>query len=173
VKKNLRRPLLYFFWIVGPLFIVFFAIPYLWNYESRQIESEFSHIEKTSRPSDAWAGYDLICFNGKPGWEQFDFTRAAEQAGVDLKASLQRCGDERSCCSLDSNGPGAVGLVRGRSIRCAAVSTGYLLEGRGEAACIKPTRLKVIRQTFSEKTLPIGRAWVPRVGDPYWKIEEN
>jgi hypothetical protein len=167
--KDLRKTLLFGSSLACVLIVTYFVVQ---TSESRQVEAEFSHIEKTGRPSDAWAGYDLICLNGKPGWEQFDFTRAAEQAGVDLKESLQRCGDERSCCSLDSNGPGAVGLVRGRSIRCMAVSTGYLLEGR-EETCIKPGRLKVIRQKFSEKTLPIGRAWLPKIGDPYWKIEED
>jgi hypothetical protein len=53
-----------------------------------------------------------------------------------------------------------------------AVLSMYMLEDRHEA-CIKPARLKVIRQTFSEKTLPTGRSWFPRIGDAYWKIEEN
>jgi hypothetical protein len=167
--KDFRKPLLFGSSLACGLIVAYFVVQ---TSESQQVDAEFSHIAETGHPSSAWVGYDLICLNGKPGWEQFDFTRAAEQAGVDLKESLQRCGDERSCCSIHSDDPGAVGLVRGRSIRCMAVSSGYLLEGR-EEACIKPSRLKVIRQTFSEKTLPIGRAWRPKIGDRYWKIEEN
>jgi len=167
--KDLRKSLLYGWSLACVLLVAYFVVQ---NSEPRQVEAEFSHIDKTGHASDVWAGYDLICFNGKPGWEQFDFTRAAERAGVDLKVSLQRCGDERSCCSIDSSSPGAVGLVRGRSIRCMAVLSMYMLEDRHEA-CIKPARLKVIRQTFSEKTLPTGRSWFPRIGDAYWKIEEN
>lgn len=167
-----KRPVTVLLSTTCGLLVVFFGLRFFWNYESRAIETEFAHIQTTGRVSDEWAAYDLICFNSNTGFERPDFARAAANAGYDLKESLSACGGEQSCCTLNSDGPGSLGFVRGKNIRCVAARFAYLLEGRPEA-CIKPSRLKVTQEKFTTTIHPPGRPWVGEIGTSYWKIEEK
>ena len=133
-------------------------------------QRELNKVAETGTPGRL-SRFDWICFNDNTGSERADFSRAAKTAGFNLDASLDACGIDRSCCSLDSDTM-IVGYVTGSEICCVDGRTPYLLD-TGNEACIRPSKLLVRREKVAERLIPKGRAWVAQPGSVVYKIGEK
>lgn len=158
--------------ILVVLAIAFFGFRFYWNYEQSSLQSEFDRIAQTDMPS-RFSEYSLICFNSNNGTERADFSKAAKVAGGDVDQSLKTCGVRNTCCEVESDVAGVIGLVRDRELECVPIKRFiYLIEGAREL-CVKPSRLKVTRDTFKSAFHSRGRPWIASSGDTYYKIEER
>ena len=142
------------------------------THEQRWLQSELDHVADRDRPSPSLAPFSLICFNSNNGSERTDFAKAARAAGSDVDDSLRQCGADKSCCGLNSDVAGIVGLVRDNEIRCVTARFVYVLQSRREA-CIPPNRLRVQRMTFKEHFRLPGRPWIGNPGNSFYQVDEQ
>jgi hypothetical protein len=143
--------------------------------DEERVAAELERLSHGGGPGEYFAGFDHICFDFVSGSARKEFAEAAARKSIPLATSLAQCGVNRSCCNLDSDVTGVIGLINNGAIRCVSLrkaSSAFLAEPQ-RALCAKPSDLIVKRESFSTRLQPPGRPWMSNPGQFYYKIMEN
>ncbi|HWL93085.1 MAG TPA: hypothetical protein VNT79_06095 [Phycisphaerae bacterium] len=141
----------------------------------QHIVAELDRLSRGEGPGEFFARFDYICFDSADGVPKEEFTEAAAKKKIPITVSWSACGVDRSCCSLNSEQVGVVGLVKGYAIRCVElrkVSSAFFTEPQ-RAMCAKPSELVVKRETFTKAERILHRSWLSRHGQTYYSITEK
>jgi len=161
--------------VIGMAAVAISAALLAFAFSDRDEHKILAELERLSR-SEPVSGYmsnlSHVCFNFNNADVKGDFSREAARIGQPFSLSPGACGTENSCCRLDSNANGVIGLVSNDTIRCVAINTYIFVPAAGRAMCVKPSRLVVRQKNFSEVTPLPGRARPGTPGQRYYEIAE-
>ena len=141
----------------------------------QHIVAELDRLSRGEGPGEFFARFDYVCFDYTGGVPKEEFTGAAAKKNIPITVSWAACGVDRSCCDLNSEQIGVVGLVKGNAIRCVELrklNSSFLAEPP-RAICAKPSELVVNRQTFTVRKQIPYRSWFSIPGQTYYNIAEK
>ena len=138
----------------------------------QHIVGELERLSRGEGPGEFFARFDYVCFDYSSAVPKAEFTEAAAKRNIPVKVSWAACGVDRSCCSLNSDVAGVVGLVKDNTIRCVEMNRAFLADPP-RAICAKPSELVVKKQTFTTAAQIPYRSVRSVPGKTYYAIGEK
>jgi hypothetical protein len=135
------------------------------------IVAELDRLSQGGEPGKYFAGFDYVCFDY--GRAREEFATVAEKKSIPIAQSLAECGVDRSCCNMNSEVGGVVGLIKDGAIRCVELQKANSSFLTDRPICAKPSELIVTRGTFTTRVSPPQRPWIAMVGQTYYEITEK
>jgi hypothetical protein len=140
-----------------------------------RVVSELERLSKDDGPGEYFGRFDYLCFDSG-GLVRTEFAEAAARKNFQVPRSLATgCGTDRSCCNLNSDVTGIVGLVEGDAIWCVELkkANSAFLTVPARPIWIKPSELIVRRDTFATSMHIPGRPWRSMPGQFYYLLMEK
>jgi hypothetical protein len=135
--------------------------------------ADIDDLSKDGHVGEFIKQFDFICFNFSNNNVVEEFSREALRIGQNFSSSLKSCGIERTCCNLNSDAGGFVGLVRGEEIECLAVNKFEFWPAGDRPICAKPSELSIEHRPYTGPEHPAGRPWISRPSSPSYTIGER
>jgi hypothetical protein len=141
--------------------------------EEQHIVAELDGLSQGDRPGMYFAGFDYVCFDYTSGSAREEFGTVAEKKSIPIAQSLAECGVGRSCCNMNSDVGGVVGLIKDGAIRCVELQKANSSFLTDRPICAKPSELIVTRGTLTTRVHPPQRPWIAMLGQTYYEIAEK
>jgi hypothetical protein len=161
--KRMRTPVILGVLIVSTLSAIAFVGNAMFGFSALE-RKLFHELEAIRVGTDAQnmehtGKLDYLCFNTDNRDVRSEFRQESSRLQNSFSESLDSCGTEGSCCNLDSNTVGFVGLVKDGKIRCVGINIFDFYPRGDRPFCARPEKLRV-----QEKKLTVGERVPGRPG---------
>jgi hypothetical protein len=141
-------------------------------YSEPKIAAQLERLADGQRPERPFTEMDFICFAREMGSIKDDLRKAGARKSVPITETVKGCGEDGSCCNLDSNVANHVGLVRGSRIRCVRLYATVIRQPY-EPDCIAPAKLRIRRIPYDAKLDGIYHPDRVKAGVPVYGFGEG
>ena len=161
--KRMRTPIILGLLIAATLFAIAFVGNAMFGYSALERtllhELEAIRLGTDAQNVELTGKLDYLCFNTDNRDVRTEFRQESSRLKNSFSQSLDSCGTEGSCCNLDSNTVGFIGLVKDGKIRCVGINIFDFYPRGDRPFCTRPEKLRV-----QEKKLTVGERVPGRPG---------